>query len=125
MKKVEIGLLAILLLFAIVLFWLLVRWFSNWKHGDLALAAAMMFVLLPVIAVGSFWLGKTAARAQVEGLNLGVNAVIDTALRAIEVRSEARQRLKTPSAPINVFFQPAPGAPAVRFLEPGDEVVEL
>jgi len=105
-------------------------------HATLTWWAFIATGLLVPVALGSFWLGRVVAKAQVEGLKLGVDTVIEAARRTAEVRiSTARQARRTapPAGGVNVFF-PVPGLPGgtvpgtttMHFIEPDtDEVVEL
>jgi len=118
------------------IFYGLWRIFAGLPHGQLAIWAMVATLLLPVVGLTGYRLGKRAAEEHVAGLQAGVQATVDVAKQVTDIKVGAAQQLRRKPAQgsVNVFF-PVPGGPGWptpvihRALEPGrgeaDEMVEL
>jgi len=110
------------------------RIFTGLPHGQLAIWAMVVTLLLPAVGFGGYRLGKRAAEEHVAGLQTGVQATVEAARQVTDIKVNAAQQLRRPKpqGSVNVFL-PAPGGPGWptpvihRALEPGgtDEMVEL
>lgn len=117
------------------IFYGLWRIFASLPHGQLAVWAMVVTLLLPAVGFGGYHLGKRAAEEHVAGLQTGVQATVEAAKQVTDIKVGAAQQLrrKPPPGSVTVFF-PAPGGPGWptpvihRALEAGqesDELVEL
>ena len=89
-----------------------------------ALAAT---VLLPVVAWGGHRLGNLEARGKIQGLDLGIKAVVGAANKVADVKvSTARaMRRPEPAGPPLVTLPEAEIVPRRQLVDRGHQVVEL
>lgn len=99
-KKVVIGGAALALILCGLGAWYLV---SSLSLTALRAWAVLSMVLLPVVAVISFVIGRWETRAKLDGLNTGIGVVMQAAQRTADLRATIRGQ-----APVQIAVLPQP-----------------